>query len=79
MSHLGIASRPVSCVPITPEMAHLLEACRSWPLSPEVLNQLQGMPEWEEARAWGWIMRTGRLTGTGSRHAGIIPKGKVHD
>jgi len=48
----------LSCVPITPTMAHLLEVCRTWPISPEVLDQLQAMPEWEEARAWGW-MRNG--------------------
>ena len=28
------------------------------------------MPEWEEARAWGWIMASGEMTGTGARHAG---------
>jgi hypothetical protein len=33
-------------------MAYLLEACRSWPLSPDILYQLQAMPEWEEAQAW---------------------------
>jgi len=48
----------MTCVPITPEMAYLLEACRTWPLSPEVFDQLQGMPQWEQARAWGWIMQT---------------------
>jgi hypothetical protein len=31
------------------------------------------------AREWGWIMRTGELTGTGHRHAGPISKGIVHD
>ena len=65
----------MSCVPITPEMAYLLEACRSWPTSPEILDQLQGMSEWEEARAWGWIMQTGRLTGMGASHAGKSPRG----
>ncbi len=69
----------MSCVPITPQMSYLLEACRSWPISPEVLDQIQAMPEWEEARAWGWIMRTGELTGTGARHAGGLSKGIVHD
>jgi len=32
----------MTCVPITPEMAYLLEACRTWPLAPEVLEQLEG-------------------------------------
>jgi hypothetical protein len=65
----------MSCVPITPEMSYLLETCHSWPVSPEVLDHLQAMPEWEEARSWGWIMRTGELTGTGHRHAGGQPRG----
>ena len=69
----------MSCVPITPEMRYLLEACRSWPVSPEVLDQIQVMPEWEQAQKWGWIMRTGRLTGMGAGHAGPLPKGIVHD
>lgn len=60
-------------------MAFLLDACRSWPPSPEVLIQLQGMTEWEQAQKWGWIMRTGRLTGMGAGHAGPIRKGIVHD
>ena len=74
-----VASRSMSCVPITPEMACLLEACRSWPLSSEAFDQLQAMPEWDEAQAWGLIMQTGRLTGTGSRHTGDLPKGIVLD
>ena len=69
----------MSCVPITPGMAYLLEACRTWPISPEVLDKLLAMPEWEQAQAWGWIMQTGRLTGTGARHAGGLSKGIVHD
>jgi hypothetical protein len=69
----------MSCVPITPEMAHLLEACRYWPLPADVVDQLQAMPEWEEARTWGWVMDSGRLTGTGARHAGGLSKGIVHD
>ena len=66
----------MSCIPITREMAYLLEACR-WPISREVLDQLQAMPEWEEARACGWIMETGRLTGTGARHASDLSRGIV--
>jgi hypothetical protein len=56
----------MSCVDISPEMSHLLATLRGWPVSPEVLEQIQAMPEWEEAEAWGWIMRTGALTGTGA-------------
>jgi hypothetical protein len=41
----NVVSRPMSCMPITPAMADLLEACRSWPVSPEVLEQLHSMPE----------------------------------
>jgi hypothetical protein len=49
----------MTCVPITPEMAYLLEACRTWPLAPEVLEQLEGTPEWEQAQTWGWTFGTG--------------------
>jgi len=42
----------------------------------EDLEQLQGMPEWDEAQKWGWIMQTGRLTGMGASHAGELPKGQ---
>lgn len=69
----------MSCVPITPEMAYLLETCRSWPVSLEVLEELRAMPEWDQARAWGWIMASGELTGTGHRHTGPISKGILHD
>ena len=68
----------MTCVPITPEMSFLLNNLKSWPRSPEILAQLREMPEWEQARAWGWVIRTGELTGTGSRHAGRdSPKGLV--
>lgn len=75
VSHLGIASHPMSCVPITPEMTKLLEACRSWPISPEALKEMRATEAWRQARAWGWIMESGELTGTGHRHAGDQPKG----
>jgi hypothetical protein len=65
----------MSCVPITPEMAYLLYTLRSWPISPELLDQIQAMPEWDEALAWGWVMESGDLTGTGHRHAGDQPRG----
>ena len=68
----------MSCVPITPEMSYLLDGLRSWPLSDGVLDQLRAMPEWDQARAWGWVMRSGELTGTGSLHAGgERPKGII--
>jgi hypothetical protein len=37
------------------------------------------MPEWSEARAWGWVMESGELTGTGARHAGGLSKGILPD
>jgi len=67
----------MSCVPITPEMSYLLDALRSWPVSLEVLAQLRYMPEWDQARAWGWVMASGELTGSGSRHAGDSPVGII--
>jgi hypothetical protein len=60
-------------------MSYLLEALRGYPVCQDVLDQLQGMPEWEQAHQWGWIMLTGELTGTGSRHAGQPRKGIVQD
>jgi hypothetical protein len=65
----------MSCVDITPAMAWLLGALRSWPVSPELLEQLRATEEWGEARAWGWIMESGELTGTGHQHAGEQPRG----
>jgi hypothetical protein len=70
-----LSCRPCKCVDTTPEMAWLLAALRSWPVGPEVLEQIQAMAELEQARAWGWVMRTGELTGTGRRHAGEQPRG----
>ena len=57
LSHPTRSVRLVSCVPITPKMSYLLEACRTWPLPAEVLEQLRAMPEWEEARTWGGSCR----------------------
>jgi hypothetical protein len=68
----------MSCVPITPEMAWLLDACRSWPIGPEVLMRLREMPEWEQARSWGWVQESGELTGFGRSHAsGETPRGII--
>jgi hypothetical protein len=69
----------MSCVEITPAMSWLLDALRSYPVSREVLKELRATPEWDQARAWGWCMATGELTGTGLRHAGIQRRGIVHD
>ncbi|MET0566599.1 MAG: hypothetical protein ABW021_09165 [Acidimicrobiia bacterium] len=69
----------MSCVPITPDMSYLLDALRGYPVSTDVQEQLRAMLEWEQARKWGWIMRTGELTDMGSRHASPISKGIVHD
>ncbi len=61
-------------------MAWLLETLRDYPLDADQLTRLQGTPEWQDARAWGWVMESGELSGTGHRHAGgqhrgIIPTG----
>jgi hypothetical protein len=58
-------------------MQTLLTTLRAWPVEPDVLDEMQAMPEWEEARAWGWVMPSGQLTGTGLRHAGELPRGIV--
>jgi len=69
----------MSCVPITPEMARLLTALKAWPISPDLLQELRAMPEWDQARAWGWIMETGELTGTGWRHTTGDGRAGIHD
>jgi hypothetical protein len=69
----------MSCVEITPEMRRLLDACRNYPLGPEVLEQVRATPEWEQARKWGWVMETGELTGMGANHAGIRHRGILND
>jgi hypothetical protein len=38
-------------------------------------DQFRDTPEWKDARAWGWVMESGELTGTGHRHAGKQPRG----
>jgi hypothetical protein len=66
----------MSCTPLTPAMRELLEACAEWP---DVdVDQLQG-PETEQARAWGWVMASGELTGTGWAHVKELPGGLVRD
>lgn len=56
-------------------MAELLAALTEWPDIDTA--SLQGLPEWRQARAWGWVMDSGELTGTGAGHAHRIPDGLV--
>lgn len=58
-------------------MVELLEGLRAWP--GVELESLRGQPEWVQARAWGWVMESGELTGTGLAHAGELPRGMVSD
>jgi hypothetical protein len=78
-SHLQRSHDSMSWVEITLEMSYVFEACRTWPLSPDVLDQLRGMPEWGQGQAWVGSCERGQVIGTGSRHAGILPKGKAQD
>jgi hypothetical protein len=56
-------------------MLHLLEVLRGWPdIDADELSQ---QPEWAQAQAWGWIMRTGELTGSGLRHVHDLPGGII--
>jgi hypothetical protein len=58
-------------------MRELLEVCADWP---DVdIDRLRSRPEWEQARAWGWVMASGELTGTGLAHAKELPKGSSRD
>jgi hypothetical protein len=65
----------MSCVEITDRMAELLTRLAVYPLPEEDLKRLRRTPEWLQAKAWGWVMQSGELTGTGSRHAGDLTKG----
>jgi hypothetical protein len=56
-------------------MAILLHHLSRYPLSNADMVRLRRTPEWIQARAWGWVMESGELTGTGSRHAGEIGNG----
>lgn len=70
------ASCPVCLSP--PRWLGALDALRSYPVSPEVTTQIKESPEWEQARSWGWVMESGELTGSGSRHAeGHSPQGII--
>lgn len=65
------------CVPVTPAMLELLEALTAWPDAKT--DDLRSRPEWEQARAWGWIMESGELTGTGLGYVKELPGGLVRD
>jgi hypothetical protein len=43
--------QPMSCVPVTDEMADLLEQLAAWPDVDTA--ELRARPEWKQARAWG--------------------------
>lgn len=58
-------------------MADLLAALDDWPNVD--LDDLQGRPEWEQARTWGWIMAAGELTGQGLAHLHPLPWGIIRD
>lgn len=56
-------------------MLELLETLAHWP---DVnVDELRLRPEWDQARARGWVMESGELTGTGLAHAGGLPGGIV--
>jgi hypothetical protein len=58
-------------------MKTLLGALRGWP---DVdTDRLSRSPEWEVALTWGWVMRSGELTGMGYRHVHEIPRGILND
>ncbi|HUP15589.1 MAG TPA: hypothetical protein VM848_06020 [Acidimicrobiia bacterium] len=56
-------------------MAQLLETLRAWPGVD--VESLRTQPEWDQATAWGWVMKSGELTGTGLAHVGDLPGGLV--
>ena len=58
-------------------MLELLETLADWP---DVnIDELGGWPEWDKARAWGWVMESGELTGTGLAHVKELPGGLVRE
>lgn len=63
----------MSCVDVTPAMAAMLEALAN----DEPPGHYRDTPEWNDARAWGWVMESGALTG--SRHAGGLSKEIARD
>lgn len=69
--------RLMSCVPVSEAMAGLLAALEAWPVSDDTLDRLRRLPEWDDACAWGWVMESGELTGTGLAHVHELPDGLV--
>jgi hypothetical protein len=67
----------MSCTPLTPALRELPETLADWP-DVEV-EPFRTLPEWEQARAWGWVMESGELTGTGWAHVKELPGGLVRD
>lgn len=65
----------VSCTPISPAMRQLFEALTAWPDADT--EDLRRRPEWDQARAWGWVMDSGELTGTDLGHVRDLPGGIV--
>lgn len=70
-----LLSARMSCTPVAPSMLELLDALSAWPAVD--VNEMRGCPEWDQARAWGWVMESGELTGTGLAHAGELQGGIV--
>lgn len=67
----------MTCITPTAAMTELLEALRAWP---DVdTERLRERPEWDQARAWGWVMESGALTGSGLRHVVELPRGILSD
>lgn len=67
----------MTCVPVTEAMAALLDRLQAWP---EVdLAEVTHLPEWVQARAWGWVMSSGELTGAGLAHVHELPGGILTD
>ena len=64
----------MSCVPVTPEMAYLLEACRSWPFNDEVLADLRQCRNGDQAQRGVGSCVPDASPGMGAGHAGPIPK-----
>lgn len=63
----------MSCVPVTPAMAQLLEQLKAG----HGIEELRHTAEWAQARAWGWVIESGELTGTGWSHADELAGGIV--
>lgn len=40
-------------------------------------QEMRKRREWDQARAWGWIMDSGELTGLGYAHVHELPGGIV--